>query len=84
MIGESMYSMVHLLVHEKLIVIATEQAFPSLSLEDPPEAASEQLSDKRCTIQGDNDSCEPDNSPASLVPHVQLARMPCKSGLLFK
>ena len=67
-----------------LIVIVTGHAFPSLvSLEDPPE--SEQPStNKRHTVQGDNDLCEADNSPASLVPHVQLAHTPRKSQLLFR
>jgi hypothetical protein len=78
-----MYFMVHLLVCEMLIIVVIEQAFPLLSLIDPPES-EQPSSNKRYSIRGDNDLCDPDNSSASLAPYVQLARLPRKSRPLFR
>ena len=67
-----------------LIAIVTEHAFPSSVSTEGPLESEQPSANKRLTVQGDNDLCEPDNGPASLAPHVQLACMPCKSQFLFK
>ena len=67
-------------VHSFLIVMLTilipEQAFPVLTMEDATKSNPEM---RRWSVQGDNNLCEPDNSPVNLAAHVQLAWTPHKS-----
>lgn len=49
---------------------------PVLTMEDATKSNPEM---RRWSVQGDNNLCEPDNSPVNLAAHVQLAWTPHKS-----
>ena len=66
-----------------LTFFVIERASPTHTIPDMTDPSETDLEWKRQSVEGDNDICELDHSPASLAVHVQLAQTPCKCHVLF-